>query len=152
MWREFIDESTKLPMSHLDHACARTRPLYLQHRKYLDGAGDRHPYGVRVMPVRKCPVLVETSLGRPPARLSARPAAQPVDPEAAAWIAPIIDWGPSPERKGLLVTRGRAHKSYPKRLSAWVVSAPTLSCARDWRRAGGQFVWQAWQDALERPR
>jgi hypothetical protein len=62
------------------------------------------------MAARKCPVLVETSLGHAPAGLSASPAAQPVDislalrekgwtayrlrfnPGASAWIATVIDW------------------------------------------------------------
>jgi hypothetical protein len=63
------------------------------------------------MAVRKCPVLVETSLGHASAGLSASSAAQPVevslalrekgwsayrvrfDPGASAWIAKVIDWG-----------------------------------------------------------
>jgi hypothetical protein len=63
------------------------------------------------MPVRKCPVFVETSRGRSSARLSVSSAAQPVDvslalresgwtayrvrfdPEVPAWIAKVIDWG-----------------------------------------------------------
>jgi hypothetical protein len=62
------------------------------------------------MSARKCPVLVETSLGRTSAGLSVSPAAQPVevslalrekgwtayrvrfDPGASAWIARVIDW------------------------------------------------------------
>ena len=63
------------------------------------------------MPVRKCPVLIETSRGRASARLSVSPSAQPVDvslalreigwmayrvqfdPDVPAWIAKVIDWG-----------------------------------------------------------
>jgi hypothetical protein len=63
------------------------------------------------MPVRKRPVLIETSSGRTSARVSVSSAARPVDvslalresgwkayqvrfdPEVAAWIAKVIDWG-----------------------------------------------------------
>jgi hypothetical protein len=63
------------------------------------------------MSVRKCPVLIETSRGRASARFSFAATAQPVDvslalresgwaayrvrfdPEVAAWIAKVIDWG-----------------------------------------------------------
>jgi hypothetical protein len=63
------------------------------------------------MSIRKCPVLVETSVGLTPARFSVSSTAQPVDvslalresgwmayrirfdPEARAWIAKVIDWG-----------------------------------------------------------
>jgi hypothetical protein len=65
---------------------------------------------VSVMAARKCPVLLDTSLGQTPAGVSASPAAQPVevslalrekgwtayrvqfDPAASAWIAKVIDW------------------------------------------------------------
>jgi hypothetical protein len=63
------------------------------------------------MPVRKCPVLIETSHGRTSAKVSFSASARPVDislalretgwtayriqfdPEASAWIAKVIDWG-----------------------------------------------------------
>jgi hypothetical protein len=63
------------------------------------------------MPVRKCPVLIETSCGRTSAKLLVSTAAHPVDvslalrengwraylvrfdPEVPAWIAKVIDWG-----------------------------------------------------------
>ncbi|HEY2229100.1 MAG TPA: hypothetical protein VGI22_15480 [Xanthobacteraceae bacterium] len=63
------------------------------------------------MPVRKCPVLIESRYGRSASGLSASPAAQPFeislalrekgwkayrvafDPAAGAWIAKVIDWG-----------------------------------------------------------
>jgi hypothetical protein len=62
------------------------------------------------MRVRKCPVLIETSSGRTPAKVSFSTTAQPVDvslalreigwkayqvrfdPTASAWIAKVIDW------------------------------------------------------------
>ena len=62
------------------------------------------------MAVRKCPVLIETSIGRTSAKVSFPTTAQPVDvslalreigwkayrvrfdPEALAWIAKVIDW------------------------------------------------------------
>ncbi len=62
------------------------------------------------MPVRKCPVLIETSSGRTSAKVSFPLRAQPVDvslalrelgwkayqvrfdPTASAWIAKVIDW------------------------------------------------------------
>jgi hypothetical protein len=62
------------------------------------------------MAARKCPVLLETSLGQTSAGVSASPAALPVevslalrekgwtayrvrfDPDASAWIANVIDW------------------------------------------------------------
>ena len=62
------------------------------------------------MTARKCPVLLETSLGHASAGLSASPAAQPVeislalrekgwtayrirfDPGTSTWIANVIDW------------------------------------------------------------
>jgi hypothetical protein len=64
-----------------------------------------------VMSVRKFPVVVETSRGRTSAKVSFSAAAQPVDislalresgwnayrvrfdPEVAAWVAKVIDWG-----------------------------------------------------------
>ena len=63
------------------------------------------------MPVRKCPVLIESHKGRAPSGFSAPPSAQPFeislalremgwtayrvqfDPAATAWIAKVIDWG-----------------------------------------------------------
>jgi hypothetical protein len=62
------------------------------------------------MPVRKCPVLIESYDTRTPSGLSVLPSAQPFeitmalreigwrayrvqfDPAAAAWIAKVIDW------------------------------------------------------------
>jgi hypothetical protein len=62
------------------------------------------------MPVRKCPVLIETSSGRLSAKVSFSTTAQPVDvslalreigwiayqvrldPRIPAWIAKVIDW------------------------------------------------------------
>jgi hypothetical protein len=63
------------------------------------------------MPVRKCPVLIESHKSRVPSGLSVLPSAQPFeismalreigwrayrvqfDSAAAAWIARVIDWG-----------------------------------------------------------
>jgi hypothetical protein len=63
------------------------------------------------MPIRKCPVLIESYKTRAPSGLSVSPSAQPFeislalreigwrayrvqfDPAAAAWIAKVIDWG-----------------------------------------------------------
>jgi hypothetical protein len=63
------------------------------------------------MPIRKCPVLIESRNGRAPSGFSASPSAQPFeisltiremgwtayrvqfDPTATAWIARVIDWG-----------------------------------------------------------
>ena len=63
------------------------------------------------MPVRKCPVLIESHNTRAPSGLSFLPSAQPCeitlalreigwrayrvqfDPQARAWIAKVIDWG-----------------------------------------------------------
>jgi hypothetical protein len=65
------------------------------------------------MPKRLCPVLVQTYQGRSSAGISAPDTARPVevairlrekgwrpyrirfDPEAAVWIANVIDWGQS---------------------------------------------------------
>jgi hypothetical protein len=62
------------------------------------------------MSVRKCPVLIETSIGRTSAKVSFPTTAQPVDvslalreidwkayqvrfdPAVSAWIAKVIDW------------------------------------------------------------
>jgi hypothetical protein len=62
------------------------------------------------MSIRKCPVLLETSNGLTPAKVSVSSTAQPVDvslalresgwtayrirfdPEMPAWIAKVIDW------------------------------------------------------------
>lgn len=63
------------------------------------------------MPVRKCPVLIESHKARAPSGISVLPSAQPFeitlalreigwrayrvqfDPEASVWIAKVIDWG-----------------------------------------------------------
>jgi hypothetical protein len=63
------------------------------------------------MPVRKCPVLIESYNARAPSGLSVLPSTPPYeitlalreigwrayrvqfDPEAGAWIAKVIDWG-----------------------------------------------------------
>jgi hypothetical protein len=63
------------------------------------------------MPVRKCPVLIESHDTRAPSGLSVLPSAQPFeitlalreigwrayrvqfDAEASVWIAKVIDWG-----------------------------------------------------------
>jgi hypothetical protein len=63
------------------------------------------------MPVRKCPLLIETPSGRTSARVSFHSTAQPVDvslalreggwaayrlrfdSDVSAWIAKVIDWG-----------------------------------------------------------